>query len=180
MRKFVAAAIVSVAVAAGSFVGTGPAFAQADASPRPDALAQMGLNDDLVKQFIETQPDIEAAMGQATDSADVSDPKMMAKLEEVVKKHKFQNYGQFETVAGNIALVLQGVDPKTKKFIGAEAEIKQEIAALKTNTEIPADDKKAEIAELEDELKEIVPVKFKSNIDVVLRYYDQLGAAPAK
>ena len=101
---------------------------------------------------------------------------MLAKLEEVAKKHKFANYDQFDTVAGNIALVLEGVDPKTKKYIGAEAEIKQEIAALQANNKIAAADKKAEIAELNDELKSITPVKFKVNIDLVLKYFDKLAA----
>ena len=68
---------------------------------------------------------------------------MIAKLEEIAKKHKFANYGELDTVAGNIMLVLEGVDPQTKKYIGAEAELKKEIAALQANKQISAEDKKS-------------------------------------
>ena len=58
----------------------------------------------------------------------------MAKLEAVAKKYKFANYDEFDVVAGNIALVLEGVDPKTKKYIGAEAAMKQQIAEVQSNS----------------------------------------------
>ena len=55
------------------------------------------------------------------------------------------------------------------------AALKKQIAALQANKNIPPDDKKAELAELNGELQSIVPVKFKANIDLVLKYYDQLA-----
>jgi len=153
------------------------AFAQTDAAAgRPDALAQMELSDALIKQYIEAQPDVEALMNQSSDqTADAPDPKVMAKLQDIAKKHKFANFGQMEAVAGNIALVLQGMDPKTKKYIGAEKELKQEIADLKADASISPDDKKSELAELQDELKNITLVKFNTNIDLVTKFYDQLA-----
>ena len=93
----------------------------------------------------------------------------------LAKKYKFANYDEYDTVAGNIALVLDGVDPKTKKYIGTEAAIKQQIADIKANKDIAAKDKKQQIADLNEEMKSITPIKFKSNIDLVLKYYDQLS-----
>jgi hypothetical protein len=178
MRKLVAVLLLSagMAVTAG-FTPASHALAQSAPGAPVDALAQMELTDQLIQQYLEAQPDIEAAMGQAGEQeSDKPDPKVLAKLEEVAKKHKFANFDQFDTVSGNIALVLEGVDPKTKKYIGAEAEIKQEIAALQANNKIAAADKKAEIGELNDELKSITPVKFKVNIDLVLKNFDKLAA----
>jgi hypothetical protein len=157
-------------------LGLGGARAQAPDAKGPDTLAQMQLSDAQIQQFLEAQPDLDAAMKDAPQQdADAPDPKLAAKLEEVAKKHKFANYGELDTVAGNIALVLEGVDEKTKKYIGAPAALKKQIAALQANKNIPPDDKKAELAELNGELQSIVPVKFKANIDLVLKYYDQLA-----
>ena len=157
-------------------LGVGGARAQAPDAKGPDTLAQMQLSEAQIQQFLEAQPDLDAATKDAPQQdADTPDPKFIAKLEEVAKKHKFANYGEFDTVAGNIALVLEGVDEKTKKYIGAEAALKKQIAALQANKNIPADDKKAELAELNGELGSITPVKFKPNIELVLKYYDKLA-----
>ena len=178
MRKLVAVLLLSagMAVTAG-FTPASHALAQSAPGAPVDALAQMELTDQLIQQYLAAQPDVEAAMGRRENRNRTSRiRKCVAKLDEVAKKHKFANFGQFDIVAGNIALVLEGVDPKTKKYIGAEAEIKQEIAALQANNKIAAADKKAEIGELNDELKSITPVKFKVNIDLVLKYFDKLAA----
>jgi hypothetical protein len=170
MRKF----LLVVAL----FIGAhGAARAQAPDAKTPDALAQTQLSEAQVQQYLEAQPDLDALMKDAPQpEADAPpDPKFTAKLEEIAKKHKFSNYGEFDVVAGNIALVLEGVDEKTKKYIGSEAALKKQIAALQANKNIPADDKNAEIAELKSELGSITPVKFKSNIDLVLKYYDKLA-----
>jgi len=155
----------------------GVARAQTSDGKPSDALAQMQLTEAQVQQYLEAQPDLDALMKDAPqqDADAAPDPKFEAKLEEVAKKHKFANYGEFDAVAGNIALVLEGVDEKTKKYIGSEAALKKQIAALNANKNIPAEDKKAEIAELNAELKSIVPIKFKANIDLVLKYYDKLA-----
>lgn len=175
MRKFVAALALSAGLACAAFAA--PVAAQPAApTAQPDALAQMELTDALMKQYLEAQPDVDALMGQSSEqTADSADAKVMAKLDEVAKKHKFTNFSQLDVVAGNIALVLQGMDPKTKKYIGAAAALKQQIADVKADPKIAADDKKAELAELADEAKSIVPVKFNTNIDLVTKYYDQLA-----
>jgi len=169
MRKFLLIIVL--------FLGAlGAARAQTPDAKGADALVQMQLSDAQIQQYLEAQPDLDAVMSTAPQQdADTPDPKFIATLEEVAKKHKFKNYGEFDAVAGNIALVLEGVDDKTKKYIGAEAALKKQIAELQANKNIPADDKKAELAELNGELGSITPVKFKPNIELVLKYYDKLA-----
>jgi hypothetical protein len=166
-----------IAVLWAGALGAAPqAFAQAQDAP--NGLAQMQLTDAQVQQYLDAAPEVEAAMSAAPPSnTDAPDAKTAAKLEDIAKKHKFANYGEFDSVVGNIMLVLEGVDPDAKKYIGPEAELKKEIAALQADKQIPAEDKKSELAELNNELKTIVPIKFKSNIDLVLKYYDKIAAA---
>ncbi len=136
----------------------------------------MQLSEDQIKQYIAAQGDFSALMAEAPQDPDAKpDAKFMAKLEAVAKKYKFANYDEFDVVAGNIALVLEGVDPKSKKYIGAAAAIKQQIAEVQANVKMAAPDKKEALDQLNDELKSITPVKFKGNIDLVVKYYDQLA-----
>ncbi len=173
MRRLIMALLLAMGLGAG--VGS-RALAEDAPAASVDALAQMELTDTLINQYLEAQPDVGAAIDQAGETqSDNPDPKLTAKLEQIAKKHNFANFGQFDAVAGNIALVLEGVDPTTKKYIGPEAAIKKQIAELRADPKISAEDKKGEIAELEDELKSVPPVKFKGNIDVVLKYYDKLA-----
>ena len=65
----------------------------------------------------------------------------MAKFDEVAKKYSFADYDDFNTVAGNIALVVDGIDPNTKQYVGAEAILKQAIANVSANTKLSEEDK---------------------------------------
>lgn len=78
----------------------------------------------------------------------------------------------------NISLVLSGFDPQSKKYVGTEAVIKQQISALQADKKMPAKDKKEALAELNGALKSPPPaIENKGNIDLVGKYYDRLFAA---
>ena len=53
----------------------------------------------------------------------------IAQLDGVAKKNGFASYDEYNNVVDNISLVLGGFDPATKKYVGAEAVIKAQIAA---------------------------------------------------
>ena len=180
MRKTMMALIVSAgALAMTPCVVAAPARAQAEAQPTGsiyDQLKQSPLTEAQIKQYIAAQGEIEAALGEASpDAGDKPDPKVMAKLDEVAKKYSFANYDDFNTVAGNIALVVDGIDPTTKRYIGAEAILKQAIANVSASAKLTENDKKQAIEDLNGEIRVIMPVKFPANIDLVVKYYDSLA-----
>jgi len=190
MRKIfpvIALAVGAWASPPAALGGVTPAFAQA-AQPQPgasiyDGLQQIALTEAQVQNYIAAQVDMEAAMGDAAQNpGEPQDAKAVAKLEAVAKKYKFANYEEFNQVAGNLALVLDGVDPKTKKYVGAEALLKLAIDDVKADPKMAEADKKSTLAELSDELKTTTPVKFPANIDLAIKHYDALvgGDAPAK
>jgi hypothetical protein len=77
----------------------------------------------------------------------------------------------------NIGLVMSGIDPDTKKYVGPDAEIKKEIALIDSEN-LAANDKKRQIDELQSKLKSLPePVKFPANIDLVVKNYDKINAA---
>jgi hypothetical protein len=170
------------AVVAGIILGLGlfgpPAFADDSAPPAAGAmygdLTQAPLTEDQVDNYIAAIADMHAAMGDAPSDAPEPDAKTMAKLEAVAKKHGFADFNAYNTVAGNIQLVLDGVDPESKTYVGADKVLMKSMAELKADKQMTAADKKAALEELQAQAKSIMPVKFKGNIELVVKNYDKL------
>jgi hypothetical protein len=106
------------------------------------------------------------------------DQKAIAQLDAIAKKNGFAGYDDYNNVIDNISLVLGGFDPATKKYVGAEAVIKAQIAQVDADKKMPAKDRKEVLDELNEALKTPAPaVENKANIDLVAKYYDKLIAA---
>jgi hypothetical protein len=143
----------------------------------PEEVKQIALTDTQIDAFLAAQEDVEAIVAKAPEG-DQPDPKVTEQLEAVAKKYKFANYAEYDDVAGNISLVMSGIDPDTKKYVGAEAVIKKEIALVENDKTVAPNDKKEQLEELRAELKSPpMPVKIPSNIDLVTKNYDKLTAA---
>jgi cell pole-organizing protein PopZ len=153
--------------------------AQAPAQEAPQPLKQIALTDKQVSGVLAAQKDLDAITDKLPQDAPAKpDPKITAQLDDVAKKNGFANYGEYNDVVENIMMVLGGFDPKTKAYVGPEAVIKQQIAAVNADKKIPAKDKKAALDELNGALKQPMPaVENKGNIDLVTKYYDKLTAA---
>jgi hypothetical protein len=157
--------------------------APAAAAPAPaqqaPALKQIALTEKQVESVLAAQKDLDAITDKLPQDAPAKpDPKVVAQLDDVAKKNGFANYGEYNDVVENIMLVLGGFDPQSKKYVGAEAVIKQQIAAVQADKKMPAKDKKAALDDLNGALKSPPPaIENKGNIDVVTKYYDKLAAA---
>jgi hypothetical protein len=97
-------------------------------------------------------------------------------LDSVAKKNGFASYDEYTDVIDSISVVLAGLDPRTKKYIGSEAVIRAQIARVQADKNMPADNKTEVLAELNNALKSAAPpVENKGNIDLVAAYYDKLA-----
>jgi hypothetical protein len=198
MREFVrsAATALSIACLAASMAvmsATG-ALAQAkkepakqmapapakQAAPPPAAeapLKQIALTEKQVEGVLAASKEMDAITEKLPDNAK-PDPKITAQLEAVAKKNGFAGYDDYNGVIDNISLVLGGFDPATKKYVGAEAVIKAQIAQVQADKKMPPKDKKEALADLNDALKSPAPaIENKGNIDLVGKYYDKLAEA---
>lgn len=154
--------------------------AEPAAAPAPEpALKQIALTDKQIESVLTAQKDLDAITEKLPeDAAAKPDPKVVAQLDDVAKKNGFANYGDYNDVVENISLVLSGFDPQSKKYVGPEAVIKQQIAALQADKKMPAKDKKEALADLNGALKSPPPaVEHQGNIDLVGKYYDKMVAA---
>jgi len=195
MREFVRPITVALSVAGLAVVmaiaSTGGALAQAKQAPpkqmapaqaapppaQPPAVKQMALTDKQIEGVLTAQKDIDAIAAKLPDDAR-PDPKVTAQLEGVAKKNGFAGYDEYNNVIDNISIVLAGFDPATKKYVGADAVIKAQMAQVQADRKMPPKDKKQALADLNEALKSPAPpIENKGNIDLVAKYYDKLADA---
>ena len=155
--------------------------APTQAAPPPAAEApavkQIALTEKQIQGVLAASKDVDAITDKIPDNAK-PDPKVDAQLDAVAKKNGFASYDEYNTVVDNISLVLGGFDPATKKFVGAEAVLKAQIAQIQADKKMPAKDKKETLADLNEALKSPPPaIENKGNIDLVAKYYDKLAEA---
>jgi hypothetical protein len=146
------------------------------ATPPDENVKQVALTDAQIESFIGAQKEMAPIIAKAPQG-DQPDPKTMEQLEAVAKKYNFANFDEFDDVDENIGLIMSGIDPDTKKYVGPDAVIKKEIASIDSE-KLPPKDKAGQLDELQSELKSPPdPVKFPANIDLVVKNYDKLNAA---
>jgi len=135
-----------------------------------------------VKQIKLTEKQIQGFMTAHDEITKLYDSKapdnsgstVQSQVEAVAKNHGFANLAEHEIVSINIAMIMGGIDPQSKKFTEPPEQIKQEIAALKANKSIPDMEKQEDLAQLAVALKNAKPIQFKENIALVLKYFDKL------
>lgn len=184
-RPVVVALGVGVFAVAVASVSSSAAFAQANkAAPAAPAAAEpamkeITLTEKQVQGVLAAYKDIDAVAAKLPDDQDTKpDPKVLKQLDDVAKKHGFASYDEYSDVIEAIGMVLAGVDPKTKTYVGPAAALKDQIAAVEADTKMSADDKKQALADLNEAAKDPGPaVTNKTNIELVLKNYDALSQA---
>lgn len=136
---------------------------------------QIRLTEKQIQAFISAQKEM-AAIAEKMPSDDKPDPKIQAQLEATAKKHGFTNFAEYDDVAANISMIMAGIDTETKKFTDPRVVLQKELAEVTADPTIPPAEKKKMIDELNEQLKISESIKYPSNIDLVLKYYDKLDA----
>ena len=187
MRAFIRPAVTALSIAClaasiavistdSALAQAKPQMAPAPAAAQPPAVKQMALTEKQVEAVLVAQKDMNAITDKLPPDAK-PDPKVMAQLEGIAKKNGFAGNDEYNTVLDNINLVEAGIDPATKKYVGADVVIKAQIAQVQADKKMSAKDKKDALADLNQALKSPEPpVENKGNIDLVVKYYDKLNA----
>ena len=156
----------AMALAATMFVS----FAGAASAQAP---TQIALTEKQVQNYIAAQPAISKITERLKGEPD---KKTQAQLEALAKKNGFSGYGEYDDVSSNITMVLQGIDPKTKKFGDPKANIQAQIAEVQADKKMKPAEKKQTLDDLNEALKNVEPIKNQGNIALVEKYYDKLAA----
>lgn len=179
LRRLLLILVVAVA-ATGVAVGQmGAVFAQ----QQPGALAptpeinQVRLNDKQVVGFLGAQKDLVAITAKLEAAGDTIDEKLQKELDDIGKKNGFKDFADFEEIRANIMMVLAGIDPDNGEYSDPIELIKKDIEAIKADKALSEADRKVQLDEMNDALKEMQPLKFKENIDVVKKHAKAIDEA---
>ena len=156
-------------------------------------LKQLALTDAQITAFIAAQPDFAPLVVKLSEAADKPDDALKGDLDTVSKKHGFASFDEYMDVNDNIAFVMGGINRKTMDFTEPVERLKKDLEEIKADKDIPDDEKKLALEDLELEIKSAAPLKNRENIDVVKKRFAELltllpddgsedaaGAAPEK
>ena len=192
VRPVATASGVACLAASVVILTAGGALAQAKQAPPKQQAAKEAAppaaQEAPLKQIALTEKQIESALAAVAEMDPINeklpddgkplDAKIVAQLDAVAKKNGFASYDDYNLVVDNVSMVMAGFDPATRKYVGAEAVIKAQIAQVQADKKMPAKDKKAVLADLNAALKSPGPaIENKGNIDLVTKYYDNLAEA---
>jgi hypothetical protein len=162
-RRFLVALIAACALIAVA----GPGMAQPN---------QIALTAKQIEAFLAANKGMMALIEKLEAAGDKPNPKLMAALDNLARKHGFKDFSEFEDVSESISVVLGGIDPQTKKFTQPPEMIKKEIAQVQADKSLSAAERKELLQELNEQLKTAQNVQHPGNVDLVLKYYDKLEA----
>jgi hypothetical protein len=79
-----------------------------------------------IEGVLAAQKDMEEITAKLPDNP--TPDKITAQLDGVARKNGFASYDEYTNVVDNISIVLAGIDPATKQYVGTDAVIKAQIA----------------------------------------------------
>lgn len=186
VRHAAGALCVACLAASAATISDSAALAQTT-QPAPAQAVPPQQQEPRIKQMALTEMQVEGVLAATREMDPVTekipqdakpDPKIVAQLDDIAKKNGFASLDEYNNVVDNISLVLGGIDPATRKYVGAEAMIKAQIAVVQADKKMSAKDKKEALADLAEALKSPPPaIENKGNIDLVAKYYDKLADA---
>ena len=178
-RMASAAASVAVLMLVSFSVGGAlvPANAQQAPAPAPSEIKQLKLEESHIKGFLGAQKDLVAITAKLEAAGDTIDDKLQKELDGIGAKNGFKDFADFEEVRANIMLVLAGIDPDNGQYSDPIDMIKKDIQAIKADKTLSEADRKQQLDEMNEALKEMQPLKYKENVDIVRKYTKQIDEA---
>jgi hypothetical protein len=135
-------------------------------------IKQVKLSEKQVESFIAAHKEVAAVVSKM--QPDKTDPAIQQELDTIALKYGFKDFNEHDNVAGNIALVMTGIDPQTKAFTDPPTAIKKDMEAVSADQTMTELEKKRALEELAEDMKVVQPVQFPSNVELVKKYYDKL------
>ena len=138
-------------------------------------VTQIKLTEKQIVGLLAAQNDFAPLAGKLAEAADAPSPDLMKQLDATAQKHGFAHFEEYRNVDNNIFLVFEGLDRETGAYVPPEERLKLELEEINGDNSIPADDKKAIVAEVKEELSLAEAVQYPENIVLVKKHIDKLS-----
>jgi hypothetical protein len=139
-----------------------------------EELKQMQLTEKHIAGFIAAQKDMAPLSSKLLEGGEKPDDALLAELETIAKKNGFSSFMDMEIVGANIAIVLDGLDPKTGEYTDPIEKMKLEMENIRQDTALSEKDRELVIEDLKQEIAAAKPLQFKDNIDLVKKFQGEL------
>ena len=180
VMRTVAGGLAAMALAGALAVAEMPAASAQDKSQdsqlQPD-FKQIKLTEKHLTGFLGAQKDLIAITAKLEAAGDTIDAKLQKELDDIGVRNGFKDFADFEEARANIMLVMVGLDPDTEKCTDPAELIRQDIEAIKADKSLSEADRKSQLEEMNEALKEIQPLQYKENIEVVRKFAKQVDEA---
>lgn len=178
----VSALLAGTALVPGVALAQPPAQAPAHAPAAPEPGKAIALTQGQIDGLLVAQPELAALPGAAPDKPDPkAEAQAQAEAEAIVKRNGFASLEEFQDASDTVDAVLGGIDPETKRYVGATPLLKKQLAALQADKAMPAKEKAEAVKEIEAALAAGEPEQpSPANIAVVTQNYARLSAAMAE
>lgn len=133
-------------------------------------IKQMLLTEEQIKNLISAQPDLAQVAKKLEGLPEDAEVSVEKELDAIATKHGFKDFTDLDNVSANVQLVLDGIDPETGEYQDPIEGLKEELAEVKADENLQAEEKSALIAELEEAVSTIPPLKHKENIELVRKH----------
>lgn len=158
---------VVVACLVGGLSMTNGVFAQDAAGD----IRQFKLTSEQIEGLVAAQPDLTEVAERLEKLPDDTEVSVQNELNYVATKHGFKDFTELDDVSANVQIVLDGIDPETGDYADPLIDLKEELAEVRADKKLPADEKKALIEELEEAVNSIPPLKFPENVVLVKSHH---------
>jgi vancomycin resistance protein YoaR len=138
------------------------------------ASAQRRTRVTRVKQIRLTERQIQGFIAAHKEMED-GDPRLETEFESVAKKNGFKDFAEYDEVAANILMVFAGIDPQSKQYTDPQTAMKKKIAEIIADKTTSKTEKEELLNEFKKRLNAAQPIQYPSNIELVKKYYDQIG-----
>ena len=180
-RRLIAAAVFSAATLAMQML---PAATQSNrpqaqrpapqqpAEPEEMEIEQIELTEKQIDAFIATEKEIAPITAKLKGNTQPT-KQMMSQMEAIAKKNGFKDFDEFGDVGANIGMVFGGIDPQSKQY-NPEELIRRQIAALQSDSKIPAKQKQQILKNLQQASTSVPKLKYPASAELVAKNYDRL------
>lgn len=175
MGLMVAAAVAAVGITAPPLAER--AFAQAQQQGQQPVIAeikQVRLTEKHIQGFLTSQRGLIAITDKLEKAGDTIDDKLQAELDGIARKGGFKDFNEFEDVRANVMMVLAGIDPESATYTDPIELIRKDIEAIKADSSLAEADRKQQLEELTEALKEMQPLQYKENIALVQKHFKEI------
>jgi hypothetical protein len=159
-------AVVAACLMGGLMGGLGLATGAAALDDEFD-IPQFKLTAEQIKGLVAAQPELAAMAERLEKLEDDSDVSVQKELNGIAEKHGFKDFDELDDVSANVQLVLDGIDPETGEYSDPLIGLKEELEEVKADKELPKEERKALIEELEEAMTALPPLKYKENVELV-------------